>query len=333
LKNLKKHFEMKNSILLLFSIFLFFSCNNLEEKSLPAIKGKAYELTIVIEKTDWKNSPGDSIISIFAKEIDNLPQPEPEFSITQIPPNAFTSVFKHHRNILNIKIGNSGKTGVFYTKDVWAKPQQYVTIKAKNYKEFSELVSKHKEELFDFFENAETQRTKDTYSTFIDKKLVTRIKKNHQISLTIPKGYKIDMDTTDFIWLSLETEKYIQGIFIYSYNYTDTNTFTKDYLIKKRNEFLLKYVPSSTAGSYMTTETLAPISFQNYKQNNTYSTTIKGLWKVEKNFMGGPFISVSKLDEKTNRIITVEGFVYFPNNKKRNLIKQLEVICNSLNFD
>jgi hypothetical protein len=46
--------------------------------------------------------------------------------------------------------------------------------------------------------------------------------------------------------------------------------------------------------------------------------------------MGGPFISLVQLDEKRNKIITVDGFVFAPAHKKRELIRQMEAILYSL---
>lgn len=322
---------MKQIALIVIVTFIFISCNTNNKRSLPNVKGKAYELTIVIEKNDWKDTPGNLLKSIYNKEIANLPQPEPEFSITNIPHAAFSSIFKHHRNIIKVDIGNYKKTGVFFEKDAWAFPQYYVNIKAKDYNEFSKLFNNNKQKLFNFFEKSEISRMTEHYKKFVDKKLCDKIKTNHKINITIPKGYRLDVDSNDFMWISHETPKYTQSLFIYYYNYTDTNTFTKEYLISKRNKFLQKYVPGPTENSYMATEVNAPIIFNEYMNNGDYTAEIKGLWKVENNFMGGPFISLTKLDKKNNRVITVEGFAYYPNKSKRNLIKQLEVICRSLN--
>ena len=314
-------------------ILLYSSCNNKNNRSLPNVKGKAYELTIVIENNNWKDIPGNLLKSIFNKELENLPQSEPEFSITHIPHSAFSSVFKHHRNILNVEIGNYKKTGVFFEKDVWAFPQYYVLIKAKDYTEFSKIFLKNKDKLFTFYKNAEITRMTEHYNKYKDEKLCVKIKKNHNINITIPKGYSLDVDTNNFMWISHETQRYTQGIFIYYYNYVDTNTFTKEYLINKRNSFLQKYVPGPTDSSYMTTETQVPVIFNEYMSGNSYTAELKGLWKVKNNFMGGPFVSITKLDKKNNRVITVEGFVYYPNKNKRNLIKQLEIICRSLKVE
>ena len=48
--------------------------------------------------------------------------------------------------------------------------------------------------------------------------------------------------------------------------------------------------------------------------------------------MGGPFVSVTALNEKENKIITVEGFVFAAGEDKRNYVRQLDAIVLSLAF-
>ncbi|HNZ72795.1 MAG TPA: DUF4837 family protein, partial [Prolixibacteraceae bacterium] len=64
-----------------------------------------------------------------------------------------------------------------------------------------------------------------------------------------------------------------------------------------------------------------------------YAVEVRGLWQVENDFMGGPFVSLSILDVLKRRVVTVEGFVYAPANKKRNLLQQVEAMAYSLKFD
>ena len=46
--------------------------------------------------------------------------------------------------------------------------------------------------------------------------------------------------------------------------------------------------------------------------------------------MGGPFVSHQVVDEKNNRVIVVETFLYAPNKKKGDLIRKLEAALFSL---
>ncbi len=63
-----------------------------------------------------------------------------------------------------------------------------------------------------------------------------------------------------------------------------------------------------------------------------YTIELRGVWSVENDFMGGPFISYTFVDTRDNDIITIMGYVYHPNKKKRNLLSQLEAIISSVKF-
>ena len=51
-----------------------------------------------------------------------------------------------------------------------------------------------------------------------------------------------------------------------------------------------------------------------------------GLWETVGDIMGGPFVSYTVLDEKHNRVITLDAFLYAPADKKRDLLRQIESI-------
>jgi hypothetical protein len=121
---------------------------------------------------------------------------------------------------------------------------------------------------------------------------------------------------------------------IYTYPYRDKNTFSKEYLIAKRDSFMKANIPGEFEGSYMGTELIhsQPI-FREININNTYCAELSGLWKMFKGgSMGGPFYSHTRVDEINMRVITVEGFVFAPGTKKRNHIKQLEAAVYTVKF-
>ena len=60
--------------------------------------------------------------------------------------------------------------------------------------------------------------------------------------------------------------------------------------------------------------------FLPYYSNNIY----KGLWKLEKGFMGGPFlVKTYFVDDK---IVVAVGLVFDPNSRKRKHLKTFEAI-------
>ena len=61
-----------------------------------------------------------------------------------------------------------------------------------------------------------------------------------------------------------------------------------------------------------------------------FAVETRGLWKTVGDFMGGPFLSYTIYDEANDQIIVVEGMVYGPDSKKRNVLFELEVMMRSI---
>jgi len=153
-----------------------------------------------------------------------------------------------------------------------------------------------------------------------------------KIKLYVPTGFKIVKKDSSFVWIRYDTPLITQNILIYTYPYESDSTFTQNYQLIKRNLFTKNNVAGALPGSYMTTEMELPQDFNIFKYNGNYASEMRGLWKVENDFMGGPFISLSVLDASRRRVVTVEGDVYAPKNEKRNYLRQVEAMVYSLEF-
>jgi hypothetical protein len=308
-------------------------CNQgkIKNSFLPAVSGNAGEVIVVMEPSYWKTASGVAFKSILSEETPGLPQSEPLFNLVHIAPQAFTSLFRVHRNVILTSISTSSKkSGITVEYDKWAKPQTVITMEVQSRVSFDSLFTANSQKILALLLKSERDRLIQNYAAYPETKLMERLKKNTGVGITIPKGYSYDMDTTDFNWIALETPEISQGIFVYYYNYADKETFTEDYLIKKRDSFLKQFVHGSRPDSYMTTELQVFPTFTSYELNGNYTAELRGLWKMQGDFMGGPFISLTQLDKKNNRVVTVEGYVYAPKFNKRNYVRQLEAILYSI---
>jgi len=300
---------------------------------LPSVSGKAGEVVVVVEENTWKSQVGQVVWDVLGESYPFIPQVEPQFDIVQIPNSAFTSIFKTHRNLVFFEIDKKlEKPKMEIYKDRWAHPQTIVTVKGKSYEDITRLIKVRGDKLVDIFEIAERKRIEKNYKEYIKRNVYDYLKKNHGIKLYVPVGYKIDIDEKEFLWISHETSQISQGIFIYRYPYENVDQFELDNLVAKRDEILKKYVPGPTEGSFMTTEKEYFPEVEKLEINGRFVAKTRGLWKVENNFMGGPFISFATVDQNTNEIVVVEGFVFAPQFKKRNYLRQLEAILYTLDF-
>lgn len=91
-------------------------------------------------------------------------------------------------------------------------------------------------------------------------------------------------------------------------------------------------MPGPAEGSYMTTEYYYEPEFKETSIDGKYAVEIRGLYKMNGAFMGGPFVSLTTFDEERGRIVTAEGFVFAPKFEKREYLREVEAVVKSLSF-
>jgi hypothetical protein len=260
-----------------------------------------------------------------------LPQPEPLFKITQIHPTAFKKIFKKHRNILQIDVGPKySQSRILVRENVYAKPQLVIHAQAPDDSALVRLFEQKGAVVSDKFLVAERNRYIRTFKKISNDGAEMRLREKFGIDLVVPKGYSLDVDTTDFAWIANEGRHFSQGLLIYQFPYEGDHVLTRGYLIQKRNEFTKKYVPGPSPNSYMINEDQVKPFHETRNINGNEVVVMRGLWEVENDFMGGPYISASIVDEERQMVITVDGFVYAPKFDKRNYVRKLEAILYTL---
>ncbi len=323
-----------NRLLFLISILLIFSCKEFKRENAPIkpnSSGKSGEIVVVINDTYWDGHIGDTILFTLSKPFGVLPQDEPFFNVVHIPFASFQSIFKTHRNIIFIDIDKKYvEPKVKVSRDKWAKYQLIYTFSAPDEQSFLELWQKNVDAMMNAYFNEEMKRYQRAYASDLNEKAMRKIEDKYHISMQIPTGFFLDVEKEHFAWISRETEISSQGIFIYDYPYTDTNTFTTDYLIAKRDLITRKNVPGPNDGTYMQTEKRVPIQSEVINLNGEYALLLRGLWYTENYFLGGPFVSITTLDKERNRIVTVEAYVYAGKQDKKLYLWQTEAIIRTL---
>ncbi len=314
--------------------FILLSCNSGNQQPLlSSSSGKPGDLIIVMNKAEWDDKPGEELKRIFREPYQVLPQYEPLFDIMQVPHDGFGNLMKVQRNILDVVISPRYTTSkMVVQKDLWAKSQLVVTIYASSDSAFMTLLKANETKLVNLFDEMERLRLNEINKKNIDRNLYEHFLHKYNVSLMIPSGFNLNVDSSDFAWAEMEISSILLNIIIYEYDYRDTNTFTKDYLINKRDQIVRKYIHGEVEGSYMITEREFGPFFSEYMlRGERYVAELRGLWKMEHGIsMGGPFISITTLDEQRNKVVTVEGFVFAAGHNKRNYMRQVESIVLSM---
>ncbi len=324
---MKKIFAFLALILILLS-----ACKEKDNtRLLPNVTGKSGEVILVISPDHWNSNIGMEFKKKLNQPYPALPQNEPMFDLVRIPYSAFTNIFKTHRNIILAKIDKELKEPkVIVQNDLWAKPQILINVIAPSDSALENLVREKGDLLIDRIIKKEMERYASNYKKYEQIGISEHIEKKFGIRLTIPRGYILDVDTTNFMWVeSRGRGDVVQGILIYSYEKPEVE-LTTSYLFAKRNQFTKSFVPGPTDNSYMAVEAEMTPYRREIPVNDLDIIELRSLWKVENDYMGGPFISFSFIDEDQNKIINIDGFVYAPQFDKRDYLRQVEAILNSV---
>ena len=310
---------------------VLFSCEGNGKKGgkslfTPVSSGRPYEMLVVIDKGMWERPAGRALFDVLDSDVPGLPQPERSFRISQIIPSKFDRGFRIFRNIIDVDIQPIyTQPKLKYSRDSYASPQMIMTIQAPDEQSFEEFVAKNRQVIVDFFTKAEMNRQiyllKEKYSPVV----AAKVGSIFGCDVRIPAELERYKEGKDFLWASSDNNSTNTSLnfVIYSYPYTDKNTFTKDYFVHKRDSVMKINIPGAREGQYIQTDA-DYVDVKDFAVKGEYAFEARGLWYMENDMMGGPFVSHARGDRPNGRVVVVEGFVYAPEKKKRDLMRKLE---------
>jgi len=325
------------SVILLLSVIAFSSCDdNIKRSGLPRSIGNTSEVLVVLQnEQQWDNMIGQSIKTHLAQDQYGLTQVEPIFDLAHITVNNFSDMFKKHRNILIVDIDKKAtKTKVEKFKNKWSDPQRIIKITSPSATIFADELSNYTDGIIADYSEAERSRILSVFRPSSKNKVLKAVRDKFNLDITIPQGFYVAKTEPGFMWIRKEVTDFSQAIIIISEPYIDEEQFSKNSIIARTNRDLKLYIPGDSEGTYMaiTEDYIPTVPKQIDNFASDYTIELRGVWNVEHDFMGGPFVSYTFLDPDNDQIITILGYVYRPNKKKRNLLRQLEAIIYSVKF-
>ena len=330
---------MRKSCFYALLALLFLSCNNSNERLLTSATGSIYECLVVTPKSPQIT---ESVREVMGADMYGLPQMESYFTVTTVTTNQFDDLFKSTRNILIIDINEHKYTHIklLKSRDLWSKPQAVIRIQAPSEQAFLEYWETQGENIREWFVREELARQISFYRASTNKDARARLKKQGY-DLLLPEDFILIMDTTltdvHVLWTCNNKGPMRKDVVVYSYPYTAQEQFTNEELISRRNEVLGQIVTAQVPGSHMGTEYkhFPPVTRSVSALRDTiggfYGVETRGLWKIlDGEAMGGPFVSLTRLDQVNGRVVTAETFIFAAGQKKRNALRQSEAILYSL---
>jgi hypothetical protein len=336
---------LRNSIYLIIILLVGCTSNSEYDNSKPMAIGRGGELVVVMNENLWKTNFGNELNQLLTQNYLGLPQDEPTFTVAQIPEKAFTSIFKKQRNCILLGANNKDlpqsqyqfedkKPKLFVAKkDVYANNQFVIYLNPYlNTAELSDLLKLQGRKLMLLLENIEQQRLKDFLSKNYKKEHKKAVEDNFGIKMNIPKDYTLATNEKDFMWFRSETSKTSSNIIIHKRPYNTSNTLDFASIINVRNQLGKNHIPGPLQGTYMKTETQFSIIPLETAIGGNFAMELRGLWRLEGDYMGGPFINYAVYNKSKNEVIYFDGFVYSPELDKREFIRMLEAVIKTVEF-
>lgn len=343
--------------------FLMSSClsnegakTQLQKDYLPSAKGKAGEMVLVMDTAQWKTENGIGTVlyeKILGSTRGVLPQPEPQFTVSQVAPSGFKSILRQARNVLIVTTfdqtsresaivrsyfgkgvieklisAKDSKKFFFVKEDVWAKGQTVELLYAKDEETLKEILSDPKNQhiIAEPFQEAETRNIQKTVLKEYSRKINSFLKRELNISMKLLDGYQVAQNDKDFLWLRHPELSFDKNIVIARIPYTDQNQFEAEKVVAFRDQMAKEYLygDPSNQESFVVTESLVPVESHMTKVDGRLAVEVRGLWKTNNITMGGPFVSYTFTDKSGAYLYYIEGFIFAPGMDKRELVREME---------
>ncbi|MBQ2969882.1 MAG: DUF4837 family protein [Bacteroidaceae bacterium] len=298
---------------------------------MPNATGLPYEMLVVMDDAQWDRPLGRAVFNVLDTDVPGLPQSERSFRISRVAPDGFNSnMFKIMRNVIRVDIQDIYTQPKFkFARNVYSYPQMIMTLQAPDEESLTEYINNNRQSIIDFFTKAEMNREIENLRERHNPEVSRLAEEILDVDIWVPWELNKFKKGKDFLWASTNVGKKDMNLVLYSYPYTDKNTFTLDYFLQKRDSVMKANIPGGPKGSYMTTNH-DYVYVEDGTVRGKYAQIARGLWRIQGDRMGGPFVSHSRVDEANGRIVVAEAFIYAPESLKRDLLRRMEAALYTL---
>ena len=349
---------MKAYALIFSALFIFGSLSCDMKSSEVAVAGKIGEILIVTDKGIWESDLKECLDTSLTQWIMPYMPDVATFELIHKTPSHFSRGVKRYRNVLFINIAPKfkGKIGsIVKRKDVWAKGQLVIDIKAKDYTQLVKTCVEGLDEVHDAFDEIEWRRLIRNFKKTQTQTSRSKIKENFGVDVVLPSNSSIVTSRDNFYRIEFppssrpiefagtgtqDVGSILSGLMIYQYDFIDSAQFSQEALLRARDTMLKHNVPHEIDGLFMGTQYYSAV----YPEGNVVknaSETING-YEMRGMFMftgrpiqstGGAFWSYHFINPKTKKLICFSGYVDAPVTASwTHPLREIQAIIRSVEF-
>lgn len=234
------------------------------------------------------------------------------------PSEAERGVLRYSRLMLTVDIDSTrfSRTAIKYRRNIYAEPQTVVRITSPSAAAMRRDLPA--QQLREFLYKEELSMAQATLQQKHNKKMEATVKRMFGAEMLIPADMTSCKQGKNFLWISNNSPTSMLNICIYSHDFS------------KRDSVMRVNIKGETDSMYMTT--VHDACQVKYDCTGAFvEHDWRGLWEMKGDAMGGPLVARTIFRGlNRNTPVTIEGFVYAPGVKKRNLVMQLEAVLQTI---
>jgi hypothetical protein len=318
----------KIHFLCLFVSLLLFSCLKKEVDFARKTTGKINTISVVIDDQLWNGEIGDSIRNKLASPVIGLPEEEPRFTINQYPVKLLDGFATNNRAIIIIK--KAAHKSFEIKRNQYAFPQNVFHISGRTTEELQQLLEEHIPRIIRLIEKGEIIESQQ-----INKKALRPtafFNEQFQLTIQVPVDFEMVLRQPNFVWLKKNIISGSSSLLVYQLPLNTISKVNVAASIFKMRDSIGKFIKGTEPKTHMINETGYTPYFFKSKIDDRLAYETRGTWRLQNDYMSGPFINYAIVDSIHNRLIVLEGFCYSPSKEKRDVIHELKSIMHSVHL-
>ncbi|MFA0962392.1 DUF4837 family protein [Roseivirga sp. BDSF3-8] len=341
--------------------FVFISCGQeggsgdglRSSSNLPKAQGQDREIYVVIDSALYAGEVGEIVRDIYAAPVPGLLKDEPWFTLRQINPLGITETLKRQQNLIfvtaldqtsrqNMEMQNffspqsleavreNPDRFMMRSEDEFARGQEIIYLFGATKSQLIANLEKNQKDLRQYMVNKTLKSIQADIRNNRDNGITKELREDRGYTLQVPKGYYIAREFENLVWLRQPDQKIDKSVFVYSIPYTDEQSFDRERIMSLRDSVTKEYLYDiDKRDLYFEVEPLVPLYTDEFSFNGRYAVESRGMWKMSDQSVGGPFVSYMFVDENTNTLYYIDGFLIAPGQDKVEDLFELEAIMST----
>lgn len=316
-------------MLFILFLILFQGCKERTQTSVSSV-GRPYQILVVLPDGESHSLLASMVKRLFSQPERSLPQLEPMFGVSLTTQSKLIETQRLFRNIfiVNVNPDEFTSTKLHVATDVASCPQLVVELQSPSIDECQQYVSASAQKLLSLFSRREMELAVRRMEKDGTHRFSAQVDSVMKVSIALPSEIDAIRIDGSSIWLSSRRMN-AMNICLYTYPYVSEQVFSVDSVETHRNKALSSLIRGTGKNSSMST-VAGTVTGRNTSISGAYAYRASGLWQMEGEPMGGPFVSYSIVDTLRARVVVAEGFVYAPEKQKLPLVRRLEASVNTL---